>query len=62
MMWLFGGGQLWLPKTGLQISEVRPRRLFQPRTRVLVSGFNQVILYEQLTDFVAPSSLWSLRP
>jgi hypothetical protein len=26
MMWVFGGGRLWLPKRGLQIGDERPNR------------------------------------
>ena len=52
MMWAFGGGRLWLPKSGLKIGEEKPRRLFVPRSRVLISGMNQVILFDRLTDFV----------
>jgi hypothetical protein len=54
MMWLFGGGRLWLPKRGLQLSELRPGNFWgRPRSRVLISGMNQIILYDTLTEFVA---------
>jgi len=60
MMWFAGGGRLWLPKAGLQISEERPQRLFIPRSRTLISGMNQVILFGPLVDFVAPKSQGAL--
>lgn len=53
MMAAFGGGRLWLPKSGLQMSEQRPRRIIVPRSRVLISGFDQVILFDRLADFMA---------
>jgi hypothetical protein len=56
MMWIFGGGRLWLPKRGLQVSEERPGRFWMPRSRVLISGMNQVILLDKLTAFVAVPS------
>jgi hypothetical protein len=56
MMWVFGGGRLWLPKSGLQIGDERPKRLLVPRSRTLISGVNQVILFDRLVDFPAPSS------
>ena len=56
MMWIFGGGRLWLPKAGLQVGDERPKRLFVPRSRTLISGMNQVILFDRLVDFVAAPS------
>ena len=63
MMPLFGGGQLWLPKSGLRVSEERRRRIIVPRSRVLISELNQVILFDRLADFIADAqsqpSPWS---
>jgi hypothetical protein len=52
MMWIFGGGVLWLPKAFLRVSEKRPRRFIVPRSRILISGMNQVILYGKLADLL----------
>jgi hypothetical protein len=57
MMWMFGGGRLWLPKAGLQVGDELPKRFFVARRRTLISGINQVILFGRLADFVA--STWS---
>jgi hypothetical protein len=54
--WIFGGGKLWIPKVGLKVSEERPRALLTPRSRVMMSGMNQVILFDQLTEFL-PATL-----
>ena len=51
-MRLFGGGVLWLPKAGLRVGPMRPRKLLFPRSCVLISELNQVILYGSLADFV----------
>jgi hypothetical protein len=56
MPWVFGGGQLWLPKTDLEVGEEKPRQFFFPRRRVLRSGANNVTVYGHLADFVSPQA------
>lgn len=56
MMWIFGGGRLWVPKSGLQVGEERPGSFWMPRSRVLISGMTHVILLDKLTAFVAVPS------
>jgi hypothetical protein len=52
LMWIFGGGRLWLPKRGLRIGEVQPPARRLPRSRLLENGQDRVILYDELTQFV----------
>lgn len=52
MMWVFGGGRLWLPKRGLRVGEVQPPARLLPRNRLLESGPDRVVLYGELTQFV----------
>ena len=51
-MWIFGGGKLWLSKAILLIGDKKQGGLFVPRSRVLICGMDQVILYGKLADFL----------
>ncbi len=54
MQWIFGGGRLWLSKADLRIGDAQPKRFLYPRSRTMISGLNQVVLFDELSDFVAP--------
>lgn len=52
MMWIFGGGKLWLPREVIKIGSLEGGTLFISRSRILICGMNQVILHGRLADFV----------
>jgi len=49
---IFGGGKLWLPKSGAIISEPESGSLLFPRSRTIVRGKDNVRLFGGLADFV----------
>jgi hypothetical protein len=63
MMWLFGGGRLWLPKADLHVGDEQSSRFLVPRSRTIVSGHNRVVLYGNLVDAIAsPGVSARIRP
>jgi hypothetical protein len=56
MMWISGGGKLWLPKPLTRVGELKASNLLFPRSRILISETNQVILYGRLADFIRESN------
>lgn len=49
--WLFGNGQLWLPRNELRVGELKLGSFWMQDQRVLMCGTDQVILYGTLTKF-----------
>ncbi len=59
MMWVFGDGKLWLPKQRLRVGIFGAAA---PRRRRLVSGEHELVLFEELADFVGVTTDGSLVP
>ena len=59
MMWVFGNGKLWLPKPGLRIGVIGPG---VPRRRRVISGEHELLLFEELADFVGEANDLNLAP
>jgi hypothetical protein len=51
-MWVFGGGEVWLPREAVRTGE-HVRRFLQPRGRKVVCSQHRVTLYGRLLDFVS---------
>lgn len=56
MAWVFGGGKLWLPKSGATIGRPKPGGLFSSRSLTIEYAGNRVHLYGSLGDFVAQNT------
>jgi hypothetical protein len=48
IMWLLGGGKLWLAKDGLNIGEISKGSFFKPKKLELNNKDNHIILYGNL--------------
>lgn len=56
-MWVFGGGEAWLPRNNLQVSEMKPREWLRPRRVDITCGGYRIELYDRLADFtLAPTN------
>src|SRR5262249_36273823 len=51
-MWLFGNGEIWLPKGSTQIGDMKPGVWWRLRSRRLSCGDRQIVLYGKLADFI----------
>jgi hypothetical protein len=60
-MWIFGNGKLWLPKP-LKVGDVEPGNFFRRKRRIIISGFDQVILVDRLVDFIQPNAAEQFDP
>jgi len=50
-MWLFGGGEIWLPRDAVKSGE-QVQRFLSPLGRRIVTGPHRVTLYGRLLNFV----------
>jgi hypothetical protein len=53
MMWLAGGGKLWLHKPEVTVGELKAAGFLSPRSRTLTTTEHNVRLYGRLADFIA---------
>jgi hypothetical protein len=52
---IFGGGKLWLPKSGTRIGQSQAGGLFSPKYSTIVCGEDRVRLFGSLAEFVQES-------